>query len=1160
MDIMRTISAAVLFGNAAGSIISEDTDPLKMGPEFNVINLDRSSIVHNADAPTLSFSALGKEFNLGLSSVIDKLLAPNAHILDHRTLEKKSDLREHDVLQNCDFYQGTDTQDDSVVFAISKCTGRGFKGVIASKDGLFELNPLVDDRHIIKRLTADDMKAWRDDDMIDDALDAHDQQEEEHHDAKPVESPKLSRRIRRLNGLIEIENTMCDDDWSEVQSKDKAVDDCGMIEVLAMLGPERKKYFKDERKNLETMLHDINTAAVMFKATKWRRETVPQGVTVPRKELCFDLVIGGVIMMDSWTDGYLGGDEQDSGKEHRADGGIRCDQLEQSRWTEEGKQSGSGSEMCMREVREWVREHASMSSHKFDAIHIMVDLDFGGIGGTAWTAQTCSAEPAMRISISTMGGPNRAKRRLGLEYARIIAHELGHLMGANHDMGKTRYTEGKCGADNLGFIMGYADIPDMTALRFSECSIWTIFQQFDLGNLDCLWENHYQCPKVIHVLPALGNLCGNGQRDFLEQCDSTEECCTSQCVWNPDCCPEGTTMECVEILNDGDYEDRYTGSYDGYYRGCVKAGEPTTYIQNYRGFQSLYLKQVSEINVRRPPKCGFNVDTSDFGDQWTSSWIISRDQFGDINANSLCAAHGGNSIPDGCVWRSVGCDQKNEPDLNLYDSAIDGFSVRILVDTAKCTVPFKSTDCEQSLDWSKVPETITISGCKYGEINGVYVNKDHSCWDMLPDFVSAVKSDYDTSFTHLHYNLMDVEWMISYQNEMSLGFAECRDPGSDLFKCVAGEWGVNKPHDDTVEFVLDAQCEVHGAEGQSVNNWFLDGIQPTLEPTAAPTFAPDSIEALAGIFAAGSSRPDASQETAISFKEGTTGYCSEGYATMGGRLSVFGECLNLNEGSYYQLGCGADGDELGIEFFSDSECSTSVSDVSKTAVCYDGCDLTVHCPPGSVPGDEYQCQYIEADIWSVDVITADACKGDAPADAVSMIIPIDHCQSAWNDPVAADLLPEIPALLNGNQENQVFWKMETTDCVEFIAAIYDNAQCDGEPMYEKLSAVDNMAIPSFDEKNTEVCFKSVACNADYTPPQVGGILGSLMNMSTAVLVPMMIGSLCAVCVLAFLVFHFCCGDDDEDRYSRVENDELIAGNHELIDDGSYGDDYESPWE
>ena len=113
--------------------------------------------------------------------------------------------------------------------------------------------------------------------------------------------------------------------------------------------------------------------------------------------------------------------------------------------------------------------------------------------------------------------------------------------------------------------------------------------------------------------------------------------------------------------------------------------------------------------------------------------------------------------------------------------------------------------------------------------------------------------------------------------------------------------------------------------------------------------------------------------------------------------------------------------------------------------------------------------YAEVSVWPVDDYVDGICT-EVHGKGTDMTIPIGVCQSVLNDDIANAFLPEIPEL-----DENMYWKMETNDCQEFIAEIFTNHECEREALYRQLIAVNNKALPQFNGKKTNVCFKSSKC-------------------------------------------------------------------------------------
>ena len=170
--------------------------------------------------------------------------------------------------------------------------------------------------------------------------------------------------------------------------------------------------------------------------------------------------------------------------------------------------------------------------------HLLTDRDLSGINGIAWIAGVCDSN--LGAGLSSVGP------RPGFFDALLVAHEIGHNLGALHDGPSTS----ACPTTPMGFIM-WPWLQEGLTDQFSTCSKDRIAQQASFAS--CLGE-------------AAPSSCGDGIVDAGENCDSGsalgDVCCRSNCTFASAglTCGQGSNVctdavcdgagECVEIAND----------------------------------------------------------------------------------------------------------------------------------------------------------------------------------------------------------------------------------------------------------------------------------------------------------------------------------------------------------------------------------------------------------------------------------------------------------------------------------------------------------------------------------------------------------------------------------------------------------------------------------
>lgn len=184
---MNAISTIIgIFG--AQSTFATNAEP----QEFHIVDLN---LIPNESGHELSFAALDKKFDLRLTAVTERLITKNAN---------NGNMKDHPLLEKCEFFRGHDINDEHIRFSISHCEDRGFDGHIYSpKDGVFEIHPLVGKHHILKK---------------------HNTVHGEHSD--PVKMPFTEEEARRMMSQAELQQQV-----GNVSCTDRLIHDkCAMIE------------------------------------------------------------------------------------------------------------------------------------------------------------------------------------------------------------------------------------------------------------------------------------------------------------------------------------------------------------------------------------------------------------------------------------------------------------------------------------------------------------------------------------------------------------------------------------------------------------------------------------------------------------------------------------------------------------------------------------------------------------------------------------------------------------------------------------------------------------------------------------------------------------------------------------------------------------------
>ncbi|XP_034426955.1 disintegrin and metalloproteinase domain-containing protein 9 [Hippoglossus hippoglossus] len=168
---------------------------------------------------------------------------------------------------------------------------------------------------------------------------------------------------------------------------------------------------------------------------------------------------------------------------------------------------GSAGEVLGRFVK-W-RKNTLIPKIKHDIGQLIVGQpgDYGGVLGMAFVGTVCS--------VATSGGINVYSDNSLPYFSTIVAHEMGHNMGMNHD-------NNLCKCNGSSCIMG-ASATGSTS--FSRCSEQD-FERLVLGGGGVCLRNQPSSSDVIGTAE-----CGNGWIDKGEQCDcgKPEECKNKCC-------------------------------------------------------------------------------------------------------------------------------------------------------------------------------------------------------------------------------------------------------------------------------------------------------------------------------------------------------------------------------------------------------------------------------------------------------------------------------------------------------------------------------------------------------------------------------------------------------------------------------------------------------
>ncbi|KAJ0019118.1 hypothetical protein NQD34_006687 [Periophthalmus magnuspinnatus] len=182
-------------------------------------------------------------------------------------------------------------------------------------------------------------------------------------------------------------------------------------------------------------------------------------------------------------------------------------------WTQQNPISieGGAGEVLSR-FTQW-REKELVPRRRHDSAQLILKKSFGGTAGMAFVSTVCSR--------SHGGGINAFPNNHVSSFASIVAHELGHNLGMNHDDGR------ECACPNQACIMHSG----ATGSRdFSSCSADDFEKMILSVGGSCLLN--VPRPDDAYSAP----FCGNGLVDHGEDCDCGSQ---KECESDP-CCEFGT--------------------------------------------------------------------------------------------------------------------------------------------------------------------------------------------------------------------------------------------------------------------------------------------------------------------------------------------------------------------------------------------------------------------------------------------------------------------------------------------------------------------------------------------------------------------------------------------------------------------------------------------
>ncbi|KAG7282372.1 hypothetical protein CRUP_029693 [Coryphaenoides rupestris] len=191
-------------------------------------------------------------------------------------------------------------------------------------------------------------------------------------------------------------------------------------------------------------------------------------------------------------------------------------------WAQQNQLSieGSAGEVLSR-FTQW-REKELVPRHRHDSAQLILKKSFGGTAGMAFVSTVCSR--------SHGGGINAFTNNNVASFASIVAHELGHNLGMNHDDGR------ECAHGSGACIMNSG----ATGSRnFSSCSSDDFEKMILATGGTCLLnvprpDEAYSTPYCGNKLLDIGEDCDCGSEKYLpggtvcrestDQCDLPEYC------------------------------------------------------------------------------------------------------------------------------------------------------------------------------------------------------------------------------------------------------------------------------------------------------------------------------------------------------------------------------------------------------------------------------------------------------------------------------------------------------------------------------------------------------------------------------------------------------------------------------------------------------------
>ncbi|KAL4664138.1 hypothetical protein H8957_013390 [Semnopithecus entellus] len=283
------------------------------------------------------------------------------------------------------------------------------------------------------------------------------------------------------------------------------------------------------------------------------------------------------------------------------------------------------------------REKFLITRRRHDSAQLVLKKGFGGTAGMAFVGTVCSRSHA--------GGINVFGQITVETFASIVAHELGHNLGMNHDDGR----DCSCGAKSCIMNSGASG-----SRNFSSCSA----EDFEKLTLNKGGNCLLNIPKPDEAYSAPS--CGNKLVDAGEECDcgTPKECELDPCCEGSTCklksfaeCAYGDCCKDCRFLPGGTLCRGKTSECDvpEYCNGSSQFCQPDVFIQNgypcqnnkaycYNGMCQYYDAQCQVIfgsKAKAAPKDCF-IEVNSKGDRFGNCGFSGNEYKKCATGNALC--------------------------------------------------------------------------------------------------------------------------------------------------------------------------------------------------------------------------------------------------------------------------------------------------------------------------------------------------------------------------------------------------------------------------------------------------------------------------------------------------------------------------------------------